>query len=107
MYPTSPQRDEDEAPIDTADEANEQIEMTIKERGKFYYRYSEYILTWLAGCCCCCFIKKDSIWWKSKQFKYKRYEDAVEQLNNEIDILKHVSNQRISEFIAKLVLRKH
>ena len=28
-------------------------------------------------------------------------------LNEEIDILKHLSNQRVSAFIAKLILRKH
>ena len=31
----------------------------------------------------------------------------MDQLNEEIDILKHLSNQRVSAFIAKLILRKH
>ena len=57
--------------------------------------------------CCCCFVKKDSIWWKDRLFKYNRYETAVEKLNEEIDILKHIQNQRVSEFMAKLILRKH
>ena len=45
--------------------------------------------------------------WKNRDFRYKRYEKAVENLKKEIDILKHIGNQRSSEFISKLILRKH
>ena len=31
----------------------------------------------------------------------------MERLNEEIDVLKYVSTQRLSNFIAKLILRKH
>lgn len=83
------------------------LEGTVIERGKFNYRFSEYQCTWLLRICCCCFIRKDSLWWRKRDFRYKRYETAVERLNEEIDILKHVQTQRTSEFIAKLILRKH
>ena len=56
---------------------------------------------------CCCCVNKDSLRWKVRNFKFERYEKAVEKMNAEIDILKHIQNQRVSEFIAKLVLRKH
>lgn len=46
-------------------------------------------------------MRKESRWWEIQQFKFKRYEDAVERLEQEIDILKHVSNVRVSEFMAK------
>ena len=107
IYPTSPQRDEDEPPIDNRKEANQQMEGTVVERGKFFYRFSEYYCTWMLQCCFCCFVKKESLWWKNRDFRYKRYEKAVERLNEEIDVLKHVSTQRTSEFISKLILRKH
>ena len=41
------------------------------------------------------------------RFEYERFEKAVEGLNREIDIVKHVSTQRLSEFMAKLTLRRH
>ena len=56
---------------------------------------------------CCCFVKKESLWWKRNLFKYERYLEYTDKLNEEIDILKHLSNQRVSKFIAKLILRKH
>ena len=83
------------------------MEGTVIERGKFYYDFRDYQFTWILMKCCCCFVKKDSIWWKDRLFKYNRYEAAVEKLNEEIDILKHIQNQRVSEFMAKLILRKH
>lgn len=83
------------------------MEGTVVERGKFYYRFSEYYCTWILQGCFCCFLNKDGLWWKKRDFRYKRYEKAVERLNEEIDVLKHVSMQRTSEFISKLILRKH
>ena len=38
---------------------------------------------------------------------YKRYEEGLGKLNKEIDILKHVSNQRISEFMSKLITTRY
>ena len=107
IYPTSPQRDEDEPPIDNRKDAHQALEGTVVERGKFWYRYSEYFCTWFLRCFICCAKCKDSRWWKNRDFRYKRYEKAVENLKKEIDILKHIGNQRSSEFISKLILRKH
>jgi hypothetical protein len=39
IYPTSPQKDEDEREHDNAAEAKWHLEDTIKERGKFSYKY--------------------------------------------------------------------
>ena len=90
VYPTSPQRDEDEPPIDNRKEAHQALEGTVVERGKFWYRFSEYYCTWILGSCFCCCVKKNSLWWKKRDFRYKRYEKAVENLTKEIDILKHI-----------------
>ena len=55
VYPTSPQKDEDEPPIESRDEAMDALEGTVIERGKFNYRFSEYQCTWiLSKLCCCC-----------------------------------------------------
>ena len=89
------------------DEANEIIQGTIIDSGKFYYTYLEYRMThFLLKCCCCC-MKREWFWWRKRLFRYERYEKAVKSLNKEIDIVKHVSNLRTSQFIAKLILRKH
>lgn len=42
VYPTSPQKDEDEAPIDSRKEATESLEGTVSERGKLFYTFFEY-----------------------------------------------------------------
>ena len=89
------------------DEAKEVLEGTIVDSDKFSYDFTDYIFTWILRTCCCCCVKKNSFWWKKQEFKYQRYEDATERLNKEIDIVKHVSNLRISGFLAKLILRKH
>ena len=92
IYPTSPQRDEDEAPIADEKEANEALEGTVVERGKFYYTFSEYWFTKFVNKMCCCCVNKDSLRWKVRNFKFERYEKAVEKMNAEIDILKHIQN---------------
>ena len=107
IYPVSPQKDKDEPPVANRDEAKEVLEGTIVDSDKFSYDFTDYIFTWILRTCCCCCVKKNSFWWKKQEFKYQRYEDATERLNKEIDIVKHVSNLRISGFLAKLILRKH
>ena len=107
VYPTSPQPDEDEDAINNMGNAKQALEGTVIERGKFFYRFVDYYGTWFLNTCCCCFIKKNSRWWKVRQFKYKRYEDALKRLSEEIDILKHMSNQRVSEFMANVFLQRH
>ena len=89
------------------EEARIALEGTVIERGKFYYQYREYIGTWLLSRLCCCLLKRESLWWKRRQFRYTRYETAEPRLNEEIDILKYLQTQRLSEFISKLILRKH
>ena len=107
IYPTMPRPDDDERPIESRKEALQQLESTISERGAFQYKFRTYNLFYFLKTFCCCLIKKESLWYKRNLFKYESYEKQVEMLNEEIDILKHLSNQRVSAFIAKLILRKH
>ena len=39
--------------------------------------------------------------------RLQRHEEASRQLNSEIDIVKLLYVQRVGQFIAKLILRKH
>ena len=120
VYPTAPLLQSDnssagDSPAGLSDENNPKsrseakslLESTLTERGIFRYSFANYYWTWFLISCCCCFLRRQSIWWQRKQFKYDRYNRAVERLNEDIDILKHLSNQRVSTFIAKLILRKH
>ena len=77
------------------------------EKGKFFYRFYEYISTWLLSICCCCFIDKKSLWWRKRKFEYDRYEKAVVMLNKEVDIVKFVETQRLADFMAKLFLKPY
>ena len=105
-YPTKKVPEEGVTPVQSLDEAKRTMEASISERGFFEYGFHDYWCAFFMKSCCCC-IKKDSPRWKRQQFKYQKYGEAVDRLNEEIDILKHLSNQRISTFMAKLVLRKH
>ena len=77
------------------------------EKGKFYYRYYEYITTWLLSTCCCCMFDRESTWWRKRKFEYDRYEKAVDKLNQQIDIVKFVETQRLSDFMARLFLKPY
>ena len=107
MYATAPQKNEDEPPLSDRQEAQLNLESTVHERGKFYYTYSAYYFTWMILTCCPCFINKDSLTWKRRKHCYDRYENAVERMNKEVDIMRHISNLRVSMFMSKLSLNKH
>ena len=78
---------------------------TVAERGKYFYNYSEYLLSlFLRSVCCCC---RHGPWLKRRIKKLERHEAASERLTQEIDIVKLLSLQRIGNFMAKLVLKKH
>ena len=79
----------------------------MAEKGKFYYRYSEYITTWLLSFCCCCKSSRESTWWRKRKFEYDRYEKAVDKLNQQIDIVKFVESQRLAEFMSRLFLKPY
>ena len=79
---------------------------TVARRGKYWYNYSEYLLaSLLSSCCCACFKERQCVKWRTK--KLQRHERAYEKLADEIDIVKLLYVQRVGQFIAKLVLRKH
>ena len=65
------------------------------EKGKFYYPFYSYIITWILEKCCCgfCFKRTHCYFnncWKKRKFEYDRYEKAVDSLTEDIDILKYI-----------------
>ena len=99
IYPTSPQPDpEAEGPQDVKT-AEEMLFDTVKARGKFYYSYWQYYWAWILLKLCCCCVNKKSKRHQRREFQFKRYRDAVKRMNEEVDILKHIANQRTSQFV--------
>ena len=105
IYPTSPPVDESEASERGAKMA---MMRTVAERGKYHYRYDEYLLFSLLRSFCCCFIRADSKGCCSRRLRrLERHEEASEKLAEELDIVKLIYVQRIGQFVAKLILKKH
>ena len=62
------------------------------------------LISFLKMCCCCC-SKRQSF--QRRLERLERHEEAVDKLANEIDIVKLLYVQRVGQFIAKLILKKH
>ena len=80
----------------------------VAERGKYFYGYTDYLVSSLLRtfCGCCCSKNSDS-WYSRRVQKLERHEVASERLANEIDIVKLLYLQRVGAFMAKLILKKH
>ena len=93
--------------IDDLTQAKTEIfrSVTQQDTNKYFYTYSEYIMAWFLKCCCSrCF--KDKPWYKYSQKKYERHAEAVERLDDELDIVQLVKNRRKQEFSIKLQLAR-
>ena len=94
LYPTSP------AVVSkpkTEEEAQSIMLNAITGRGYYFYNYSAYICARIFRCLCCCCNSPHKYRWSAK---LKQYEDASEQLANELDVIKLLKWQRISAFNA-------
>ena len=56
---------------------------------------------------CCCCLCRDRESYRRRLLKYERHVDARDKLTDEIDLMKLLYVQRLGEYIAKLVLKKH
>ena len=83
------------------------MERVVGDRSKYYYGFFEYNWTRFLHKCCGCFLNKESSAYKRRKFKHDRYKKAKERLRSEIDILRHVQGQRMTEFLAHLKLRDY
>ena len=91
LYSTSPEAAEKPK---TEEEAKFNMINAIAKRGEYSYNYPEYLYARLTRFICCCSAARKS----ARIAKLKRHEKATELLANEIDIVKILSLQRISEF---------
>ena len=112
VYPTSPGGGDDntsDANIESEQMARQALMQVIAERGKYFYGYTDYLVSSLARsfCSCCCAKRGPSSWYARRMVKLDRHEKASERLAQEIDIVKQLYLQRIGAFIAKLILRKY
>jgi len=65
--------------------AKHSLMRTVAERGKYFYNYSDYLLSLiLRSICCCC---RQGDWIERRVKKLERHEAASGRLANEIDIV--------------------
>ena len=109
IFPTSPggsdYGDADILPSDET-EARDKMVGTVAGRGKYFYSYVEY--NWsilLKNLCNCCCKRKD--WFKRRMRRLERHEKATDNLAQELDVVDLIYIKRLSQFLAKLVLKKH
>ena len=110
IYPTSPQDSDpdggDDGSPPTEQKAKHAMMRTVAERGRYWYTYSEYFLTWFLNSLCCCFCRRSS-WFQRRIERLERHEAASEKLADEIDIVNLLHALRLGQFTAKLNLKKH
>ena len=96
IYPTSPVILDTNETSDTNSEsyAKRQMMLTVAERGKYHYRYGEYLCTRLyRKLCCCCKTKGGRC--ESRIKRLQRHEQASEKLAEELDVVKFLYVHRI------------
>ena len=104
VYPTAPEANADVASGSSL--AKHQLMQTVAQRGKYWYTYSEYLWASLLSSWCCCMFKNRKC---SKRLirRLQRHSEAYDKLVEEVDIVKLLYVQRIGQFMAKLLLKKH
>ena len=91
IYPMTPQLDEGSEGYQDLNQAKSALKKTVTDRGQFHYSFKEYFSTWFLSACCCCCIKKKEDWWRRREWRYNRYEESVERMSKEVDVLKYIS----------------
>ena len=100
LYPTS--KFFEDTPS-TEQEACNRMVNSIAGSTKYFYHYSEYMFARVARFLFCCACTHNFRWYN----KLKRHEAARDRLRSEIDIIKLLHSQRVSAFMAEVVLKKH
>lgn len=79
---------------------------SVAERGRYFYEYREYLVTnFLKSLCCCLVNGRD--WYERRLVRLQRHQEASDRLKDEVDIVKLLYVQRLSQFLAKIKLSKH
>ena len=107
VYPTSP--DDDDQSLSDEMSAKQTMMQTVALRGKYFYNYSDYLASCLIPYLFCCCIRDQGKGGclQLRLKKLQRHKAASERLAKEIDICKLLYVQRVAQFIAKLILKKH
>ena len=79
---------------------------TVAERGKYFYEFSEHLSTLLLKYLCCCLVSRKP-WFIRRIKREKRHAEARKRLAKEIDIVEMLYSHRISQLLARVVLKKH
>lgn len=78
----------------------------VAQAGEYDENYLQIFLLeylrWLCGCCC-----KDLDWFKRMVSKLERHEKAVEILTEELDIVKQIKGDRVTDFLVKISLKRY
>ena len=109
IYPTSPMDTPIDGDLNQSEgqrKAKLQMMQTVAQRGKYWYSYFEYLWASLLAAWFCCCVRNYRCS-KKRVSRLKRHNEAVEKLEDEIDIVKLLYVQRIGQFLAKLLLKKH
>ena len=91
VYPTSPGGGDDGAEsngIEGESMARQAMMQVVAERGKYFYGYTDYLMSSLIRTFCCCCSKSPDSWYTRRVQKLERHEQASERLASEIDIVK-------------------
>lgn len=79
---------------------------TIIQQDQYDQNYCEILflekVRFLCGCCC-----KNKDWYKQRVKKLERHENAVAALTEEFDVVKHIKGERVTDFLAKISLKRY
>ena len=87
------------------DTAKVDVSHGIETCTRYKYNYEEYWLTWVIISLCCCCNRRTC--YKHRQKRYQRHELAVSQLSKESDFFKFLKLLRVTDFLSKVLLKKH
>lgn len=89
-------------------EAKAQMVASVAGRGKYFYNFGEYLSSKLLRSFCRCFgCCKGRDWFRRRMKRLERHEHASSKLCREMDIVNLIYVHRLSQFMTKLVLKKH
>ena len=79
----------------------------VAQRGLYFYNYSDYLFSWCCRCMFCFKCCRKCVAVDHRISKLERYQQASKRLNCEIDVVTLLQQQRVGQFVAKMVLKKH
>ena len=92
--------------FENSQSACQHVKKTVSQGSEYSQNFLEiYMLVKLRslfGCCC-----KNKDWYNEKIRKLERHEKAVDVLTKELDIVKQIKGDRVTDFLAKVSLKRY